>query len=166
MNAHIQVEALKQDITALLLEYPELEGDEILRADVLEGETNIETVIGNLVNATRDAETMAEAISLRAKEISERKGRFERRAEAARRMILSIMDRAHLPKLQLTEATLSTRFIAPSPIVTDPSLLPDDCVRIERKPSMTAIKAAVEAKRDIPGIAMSNGKLSLTIRTK
>lgn len=115
---------------------------------------------------TREAETMAEAIKARAKEMYERMLRFERRAEAARRMILQIMDKAFLPKLQLAEATLSTRFIPPSPIVTDPSLLPDDCVRIERKPSMTAIKAAVEAKRDIPGVVMSNGKVSLTIRTK
>lgn len=68
--------------------------------------------------------------------------------------------------MTLTEATLSTRFIPPAPVVADPSALPDDCVRIERKPDMAAIKAAIDAKRDVPGVVMSNGKTSLTIRTK
>ena len=165
-NLHFKIEALRSDIEALFLEYPELRDDEQFRADVFEGQTSIEAVLVSLVDNSRDAATMSQAISLRMKELGERKSLFDRREEAARKLILSLMEKANLPKIQLTEATLSTRQIAPSPFVTDATLLPDDCVRIERKPDMAAIKAALEGNRDIPGVAMSNGKTSLTIRIK
>lgn len=166
MNIHFKAEALKNDITALLLEFPELADDATLRADVIEGQTNTNDVLAALVNSVLEAESMAVALSLRGREISDRKKRFDNQGEALRKVILSIMERAGLAKVLLTEATLSSRFIAPAPVVTEPEKLPDDCVRIERKPDMAAIKAAIEGKREIDGVVMSNGKSSLTIRTK
>ncbi len=166
MNMYADIQALRSTMDALFLEFPELAEDEQFRADVLEGETNIQDVLTRLVNVSRDAETMAEAVKARKQEIGERQNRFERKAEAARKLILSVMERADLPKVQLTEATLSMRVLPPAPIVQDADELPDNCVRIERKPDMKAIKAELEGGREVPGIAMSNGRPSLTIRTK
>lgn len=166
MNMYADIQALRSTMDALFLEFPELAEDEQFRADVLEGETNIQDVLTRLVNVSRDAETMAEAVKARKQEIGERQNRFERKAEAARKLILSVMEKADLPKIQLTEATLSMRVLPPAPIVQDADALPDNCVRIERKPDMKAIKAELEGGREVPGIAMSNGRPSLTIRTK
>lgn len=166
MNIHSNVEFLKKQIDALLLEYPELQDDADFRHDVFEGQTSIDYVLSKLVDAARDAETMAEAIKTRKMELGDRQARFQRKDEAARKLILSVMERAELPKIQLTEATLSMRHLPPSPIVTDETALPDNCVRIERKPDMNAIKAEIEGGREVQGVAMSNGRPSLTIRTK
>lgn len=166
MNMRFEVETLRQAIDAMLISYPELAEDEQLRSDMLEGETDLPSVLSRLVNLACDAGTMQDALKLRAAAIAERKARYERQEDAIRDMISSIMDRASISKFTLPEATLSLTTRGPSPVVTDAALLPDDCVRIERKPDMKAIKAAMEGRGDIPGVAMSNGKVSLTIRTK
>ena len=109
---------------------------------------------------------MQDAIKLRMSAMAERKARYERQEDAMRSLIISVMDRASLSKFVLPEATLSLRMVPPAPIVTDADLLTDDCVRIERKPDMKAIKALMESNGALPGVAMSNGRQSLTIRTK
>lgn len=166
MNAHANVQFLNQQIDALVLEYPELADDVDFRRDVFEGQTSIDYVLSKLVETSLDAATMADAVKARKMELGERQARFERKDEATRKLILSVMERAELPKIQLTEATLSMRQLPPSPIVTDATALPEDCIKLERKPVMAAIKAAIEAGREVPGTALSNGKPSLTIRTK
>jgi hypothetical protein len=166
MNIHADIQYLKSRMEQLIIEFPDLAEDEEFRADVFEGETDIERVLEKLVNMSRESETMADAIKTRQTELAERRARFDRKDEAARKLILSVMEQGGLQKFHLTEATLSLRQIAPAPIVTDPDALPDNCVRIERKPDMKAIKAELERGSTIPGTAMSNGKTSLTIRTK
>jgi Siphovirus Gp157 len=166
MNVHSNVQFINQQIDALLLEYPELEDDVDFRRDVFEGQTSLDYVLSKLVENARDAETMADAIKARKSELGERQARFERKYEAMRKLILSVMERADLPKFQLIEATLSMRHLPPSPIVIDATALPDNCVRIERKPDMKAIEAEIAGGREVQGVAMSNGKPSLTIRTK
>jgi hypothetical protein len=166
VTIHADIQYLKGRIEALQIEYPELADDDDLRADVFEGETALPEVLAKLVNTTLEAETMSDAIKSRAAELATRKARFDRKANASRGLILDLMERANFSKLQLTEATLSVRQIAPSPIVVDETALPDNCVRIERKPDMKAIKAEIEGGREVQGVAMSNGKASLTIRTK
>lgn len=166
MTVRIDVDMLRQSIDALFLNYPELADDEQLRADMLEGETDIDSVLARLVNLAADAGTMQDAIKLRMSAMAERKARYERQEDAMRSLIISVMDRASLSKFVLPEATLSLRMVPPAPIVTDADLLTDDCVRIERKPDMKAIKALMESNGALPGVAMSNGRQSLTIRTK
>lgn len=164
MNANVHF--LNQQIDALLLEYPELADDDDFRRDVFEGQTSIDYVLAKLVETSLEAAAMADAVKFRKTALAERQSRFERKDEATRKLILSVMERAELPKIQLTEATLSMRQLPPSPIVTDADALPDNCVRIERKPDMKAIKAAMEGGGELPGVTLSNGRPSLTIRTK
>lgn len=166
MNLRAHIDELKAQVGLLLAEYPELADDEQLRLDTLDGETDINWLASMLVDAALNAGTMADAIKIRVSDLSDRKKRFENKEQSLRNLIKTLMDAAQLPKLQLTDATLSIRSLSPSPIVTDATLLPDDCVRLERKPDMAAIKAAMEARKELPGIVMSNGGTSLTIRVK
>lgn len=75
------LEALFADMLAA---YPELEADEELRADMLEGETNFHAVLTRLVNGERDADSLAKAVAGRISDLQARKSRAERRKEALR----------------------------------------------------------------------------------
>lgn len=165
MNIHGDIAYLNALISELLIAHPELVDDEDLRADTFEGETDLHNILAKLVSMSLDAGAMAEAIKARGDELAERRKRFTNKEASIRGLIQSVMERADLPKVQLLEATLSIRQIAPSPVVADADLLPETCVKIERKPDMAAIKEAIK-EGEVPGVVMSNGKASLTIRTK
>ncbi len=63
------LEALFADMLAA---YPELESDEELRADMLEGETNFHAVLTKLVNAERDADSLSKAVAGRISDLQAR----------------------------------------------------------------------------------------------
>ena len=73
-----------------------------------------------------------------------------------------------MTKLPLPEATVSVRTLQPAPKVVDENLLPDEFVKIQtvRKPDREAIDAACERGEQIPGVVMTNGGASLTVRRK
>lgn len=160
-NVYLDSIELRQQIDALLIQFPELQEDEVLRADTLEGETNINAVLEKLVSMAGDAGAMAEAIKIRSRALSDRKGRFERREEAMRTLIQKIMERAELNKVQLPEATLSLSFRKPAPIVIDEAALPDEFCKFKRSPDLAKIKEAATLP---PGVTLSNGKHVLAVR--
>jgi hypothetical protein len=152
----IDVAAIRRHVEALTVAYPELCEDEQFLADVIEGETDVFEVLSILVRQANESKAICAGLSDYVKDIGERKGRIERRIEAKRALIMSIMDAAGLTKAVLPQ----------KPVVDDADTLPDDLVRIERKPDMAAIKAALEAGREVPGIHLSNAEPSLTVRVK
>ena len=166
MSIHNDIVYLKSLIDQLKIDHPELADDDDLRADTFEGETDLHAVLEKLVASALNADAWAGAVKTRREELADRQKRFTDKYESLRNIILSILERAELPKVQLVEATLSVRKIAPAPIVTDVNLLPENCVKIERKADIAAIKTALETLPFIDGVIMSNGKTSLTIRTK
>lgn len=157
---------LKSTMDALFVSFPELREDEILRADVLEGQTDLSSIMKELLNELDRANAMITGINERANQLNARKARFERHVEGIRSLIETIMNRADLPKLMLPEATLSVGYRKPSPFVVDEDALPETCVKTIRKADMASIKALVENGQMPAGVAMSNGKNYLTIRFK
>ena len=166
MNIRFEMSDLKQAIDRMFLEYPELQDDETLRADMFEGETQFHSVLERIVDLSLDASSMSEAIKLRMNDLRDRKARFDFKEDCLRNLISNLMEVANLAKVILTSATLSVRNIAPSPIVIDETQLPENCIRIKREPDMKAIKEQTEQGIAVAGTAMGNGKQSLTIRVK
>lgn len=162
-NIHFDTVQLRQQIDALLIQYPELREDEVLRMDMLEAETDLNAVLEKLLAMASAAGTIADAIKLRSDALSARKARFERREEAMRSLIQTLMERAELKSLTLPEATLSLSFRKPSPIVIDEAALPDEFCKFKRTADMAKIK---EAGALPPGCSMSNGRNVLTVRVK
>lgn len=144
----------------------EMEGDERLYLDTLEGETDLYELVRLLLNEIErdegDQTTLAEQIEAR----TTRKHRLEQRVKSNRTAIMALLDCASLDKLTLPEATVSLRKVAPKPIVTDEASLPDDLCRFIRKPDMAAIKTEMEAGRAVSGASFDNGGQSITIRRK
>lgn len=171
MNVHVATKLAKIDIgraLSILELCPDLDVDEQLKLSALEGETQLNEIVSLLLAMNEDDEGMIGQIKEQIGVRRERIGRFERRIETRKNAIVSLLDTAHLTKLPLPEATVTLRTLQPRIRVTDPDLLPDAFTIpvTTRKPDTEAIEAAVEKGAVIPGVVMTNGGASLTVRRR
>lgn len=157
---------VKAEIGKLLAEYPELEDDEALRADVIEGETDAMRIIERALNEQREAETMVGAIKAREIDIAARRSRYERKSDAMRQLIRAVMKAAKLDKVSLTEASLSLTRGRQTVGIDDLDALPQGYFKTIRQADKAAIKASFDAGEPVPGAILVTGAESLTIRTK
>lgn len=162
----VLVQRLTREITDLIAAFPELAEDETLRADVLEGETDINGILAKLVQEREAAYAMAEGVKIPVDDLRQRKARLERKGDGYSAAIERVMNAAGLPKVTLPNATLSISNAAPSVTVSDESALPDQFWRTKREIDKTAINAAAKAGEEIPGVVVSNGGTRLTVRIR
>jgi len=155
------LEALFADMQAA---YPELEADEELRADMLEGETNFHAVLTRLVNGERDADSLAKAVAGRISDLQARKSRAERRKEAMRSLMFKLLKAAGVPRVPLAEATISIGKKAAAVEIVDEALLPKAYVRVSTSPDKTAIKEALQAGKKVRGAQMGEAGEQLSVR--
>lgn len=165
MNPQL-VSRVVREITDLLAVYPELAEDETLRADTLEGATDINGILAKLVQEREAAYGMAEGVKVPVDDLRQRKARLERRGDGYGEAIERVMNAAGLSKVILPNATLSISNAPPSVTVADEQAIPDQFWRVKREIDKPAINAAVKAGEEIPGVAVSNGATRLTVRVK
>lgn len=170
MNAHAQIRVAKGEISrvlSILALTPGLDLDEQLKLSTLEGETELNEIVSQLLADNEADEGDVAALETQIDVRKERKDRFKHRIESRKAAIASLMDCARITKLPLPEATVSLRTLQPAPKVIDEDALPDEFVKLVRKPDTQAIKAAFEEGKPLPpGVILSNGGASLTIRRK
>src|SRR5258706_1709556 len=82
------VNQLRIWIEALIADFPDLADDELLRADMLDGSTDIREVLTALFNSVDDNKSMIAAVTYRMQELSARRARFARRVEFLRGLML------------------------------------------------------------------------------
>lgn len=161
---------MRYDITALQVKaiaaMLQDEEDGVLLADMLEGETDLHPMVTRLLGWIESDEGSVISLKSQIEDRNERKRRFEARIENKRDAIKALLEIAGLPKLELPEATISVRAIAPKPIVSDDAAVPDELCRVRRSPDMALIKTAIETGEAVPGVTLDNGGTSLTIRRK
>jgi hypothetical protein len=81
--------------------------------------------------------------------------------------MLAILDAAQLRKIELPEGTVYLKNNAPQIVgEVDGDKLPDDLVKIERKPDRTKIKEALKAGQAIEGLALSNSPPSIVVMVR
>jgi hypothetical protein len=160
-------DALRREIERLLLEYPELADDEVLRADMLDGSTDIGDILLSLIHTIQDATALKEGTQARIDELKARGERFAMRQDFVRGLIFKIMETAQLKKVELSEATLLIR-ANPQQLVgdIDVNALPDELCRIKREPDKAKIKAALLAGQTVPFCQLSNAPPSLMVKVK
>jgi len=141
----------------------EFPGDDELLADMLEAETEAADWLDRLIDHEAEDEAMMEAISLRIKDLQDRKARVGRRKEPRRALMMALLDAAGLSKWERPLATVSIGAKSPKPIVTNEAALPNAFWRVKCEPDMTAIRKAETLP---PGCEMDNGGRTLTLRTK
>lgn len=162
----VDIAAFKAHWAGLLEAYPELAEDDELRADVLEGETELHELVKRLVNIRQDATAMAAAIKAIKQDNADRQARFERKADGASTLLKSLLIAAGVDKVTLPEATVSITKPRTTVEINDETALPQGFVEIRRVPKKAEIKKALEAGEEIPGAKLALGEEGLMVRTK
>jgi len=150
----------------LLASYPELEDDADLRADMLEAETELHTLVTRLLRRKLDARVMASAIKERKQEIADRQARFERQEDGYTALLKSLLIAADVDKVTLPDATVSITKPRVVVEITDEAAIPQGFVEIKRIPKKTEIKKALEAGEEIPGAVLGLSDDGIMVRTK
>lgn len=176
------VKALVESIAAV---DPE---DDQLVLDMIEGETRFLDVVDALLLRRAESLAMVDGISRAINAMEARKTRFTHRAERDKTLIEQALTVADLKTLERPVATLSMSARAPSLVVTEESAVPSKFWKSpdpvldkkaltaalrERKKALDALPEDPEARaaalaeipEEIPGVELSNGAPSLTIRS-
>lgn len=159
-------DVIRRDIEALIASCPEMEDDEQLRHDMIEGSTEAFDLLSTIVRRIGATKALASGTADYAKELAERKARFERRVEAYRSLAIKLLRHAKLPKAELSEGTISVRDGALKLFISNEDAIPDALCKFTPSPDKAAIKEALEAGADVDWAALVPGDPVLTIRTK
>ena len=163
---YLNPEIVRQQIANLLLVCPELGEDDVLRADMIEGETEAFDFLSRLVKQIEDSKILSEGTAARIDELRQRKDRFERRQESLRSLAFKIMQAAELKKAELALATLSIRNGTQKVVITNEDALPAECLRMKWEPDKTKIKELLVNGSEVQGAELSNAEPTLSIRIK
>lgn len=147
MNAPIQMAEIHR-IAELLA--PLCEDDDQLFADMVEGETDLHSIVTRIHNQIARDEEMLAGITERQANLAERKKRISDRVTVSKAAIGKFLRAAMLTKVELAEATYSVRGGKPTLRVVDPEAVPPAYCRTKVEPDKPAINAAYESKDDLP----------------
>lgn len=161
-----QIAYAKRQIADLLAVYPELAEDETLRADMIEGATDVSDIVAKLITEREAAYAMAEGVKAPVEALRERKSRLERRGDGYTQAIEALMGAAGITKLPTPAGTVSISTGQPTAVVQDEAALPDRFWKNKREIDKTALNAAVRAGEEIPGVAVNNGVPRVIVRVR
>jgi hypothetical protein len=158
------LDTVRNEITALLLAWPELADDEVLREDMIEGSTAAPEFLSELLRKVAATDVLLTGTREYRREIDERVQRLKRRKEAFRQLIKKVMELAGTKRMERVEGTVTIKNGVPHTIITDLASIPVDFIRVVREPDLTKIKAAIKAGEFVPGAELSNAEPTLQIR--
>jgi hypothetical protein len=158
------VDQARRDLASLLSLHPELEQDDVLRQDMIEGSTNALELLDRLIEAEADAVVSETSCAALIERLQKRRERFVNRRITIRKYMMLIMESANLKKVERPAATVSIAAGRPKVVIVNEGQLPDFCVRIKREPNKEAIaKAFKEGCTYLPGATLSNPEPVLRI---
>jgi hypothetical protein len=143
-------------------DFPEIEDDLSLLADTIEGETDFERVLSEIVEEKIEADAMAAGAGEFASKLSQRKQRAERKSDLMRKLALDLMTVARQHKVKLPIATISIMAGRPGVVIDDVAALPQGFTRLE--PVKSAIKHSIENGEEVPGAHLEAGPDTVSIR--
>jgi hypothetical protein len=154
--------AIKERLRA---EDPEI--DERTLADTVEGLTDLPEILAEIVRAACKDEDEAELVlKKKIADMTERRARFNDRAERRRNMVRDAMDRVGMKSLVMADFTASIRKGAPHVVVVDEALIPQTFW--EQRPHLRK-RELLDALKDgeqIEGATLSNPGMTLSVRTR
>lgn len=145
------------------------EGDAELAHDMVEGETGLMEAIDAAISEIDACDVIAAGCAAKIADLDARAKNAKARADRVRAMIEQAMALADLDTARRPCATVTLRKVPPKPIIEPDreSEIPSQFWKPQPpKLDRAAITAAAKAGETIPGVTMSNGGLSLTIRRK
>lgn len=171
MNAPVHPAAIERAMSAamsLIQSLGDDAEDEILKHDMLEGSTDALEIVRRLIRVALEAEAMSHAAQARINDLDARRSRFEAQAEAARNTARDMLEALDLRKLVSEDFTVSLKALPPKVIAPEPEKLADEFVRVvtTRTADKPLIKAAIDAGRTVEHATLSNGGVTIQIRTR
>lgn len=158
------VDAIRHEVELLLRNHPELAEDDVLRADMVEGETQAFEFLRKLELKRREALALRESLHSTIAEMKSRAARYDRRDGWLRHLMMKIMESAQLRRVELPEATLIVGLAPPKVIITDEEALPIDCWRIKKEIDKVKIRDWIKEGVSVNGAHLSNQEPVLSIR--
>lgn len=149
----------------LLAEFPDVDEDTL--RDTLEGLSNLPDTISALIRSALEDEALSAGLSGRMTALSNRLARFSERARKKREIAREAMEEAGLSKLVEPDFTASLRPGGRSVTVTDERVIPAQYWKPQApKLDRAEISRTLKSGRPIPGVALSNQRLTLALRVK
>ena len=145
------------------------DGDEEFVRDSLEGETDLDGLVRNLVASIGEDEALAEGLKGYQSALADRMRRLEGRADTKRALLLSALEIAGRPSIETDIGTVSLRPVPPKAIQTEPADIPAEFwapqpPKVDSRALLAALKTAAAEGRSIPGATLSNGSQTISIR--
>ena len=155
-----QLRVLDQSMRA---QDPEIEHDEQLRSDTLDGQTNVLDEIRDVVRGALGDEDNAHMLREQEQRLAQRRHRFEKKAALARAFVKEALTILGLKRLVAADFTASVHVGPEHVVVTDLEALPNLYVRVTKTPDKAALRPLLKKGEKIAGAVLSNGEPTLTI---
>lgn len=140
-----------QEIAAIAEQIaPMCDGDNDLLQDMLEGETDLLSIVKRLHEQRARDEEMLAGIKERKAALAEREKRIKARADKMKEQIGGLLRIAHLPKIELPEVTYSVRDGKPTLKVVDPDAVPEEYLTFKPQVNKTQINADFDPDGELP----------------
>ena len=141
--------------------------DETTLLDTLEGATNLNEAIGEVIRAALEEEALADGLRQRMGAMRERLERIETACSRKREVVQAVMEDAGIEKILQPDFTGSLRASPPSIAVLNEAEIPEPYwipqpPKLDRKGVLDALKTGTR----VPGATFANSKTTLAIRTK
>jgi len=164
MNAHFdaaRIRATADSIRAMLGD------DEDAQAfiDTLDGETDALAILDRMIETYQQSKADGEALKARIGDLTARRARLNRRAQAAHSAIGSILDAIGERKVVRPTATVIRTPGKPS-LVYDEDMIPTQMCDMKRIVDKDAVIAALEAGEFVPGAELVKGADSVSVRVR
>lgn len=143
------------------------EVDETTLLDTLEGATNLNEAIGEVIRAALEEEALADSLRSRMGTMRDRLERIETSSAKKREVAKAVMEDAGLEKILEPDFTASLRVSPPGLAVTNEVEIPEPYwlpqpPKLDRRGILDALKSGTR----VPGVGFSNSKVFLAIRMK
>jgi hypothetical protein len=111
---------------------------------------------------------MSHAAQARINDLDARRGRFEAQAEAARNTARDMLEALEVKRLVSEDFTVSLKALPPKVVAPEPEKLADEFVRVtvSRTADKPLIKAAFDAGRTVEHAYLTNGGVTIQVRTR
>ena len=141
--------------------------DETTLLDTLEGATDLNEAIGEVVRSALEDEAMLNGLKGRLEDLKLRLARIKHRLEKKREVALAVMEDTGIEKLMEPDFTVSLRVSPPGVVITSEEDIPEwFWVPQDPKLDKRAILDAIKAGTAVTGAELSNSKISLAVRRK
>lgn len=144
--------------------------DEDLRADAIEGETDLHEAISSVIDAMDEDDILIAGGKAKIDDIAARVTAAEKRNETRKAAIEQAMMAAEISNVTLPSATVFVSKRKPKLVIQDEADIPSEFFVEQERPApkldKKALQSALTDGRAVPGAILDNGSVSLSIRRK